>query len=190
MKKTGTDSALNVERHQRACSAYSHSQREEIESAFVSCRSPEEIAQEFGLPDWANVYQHAHAMKLFEKRRPNTREALEKIIERAGEVEVSASARRRTGLRPSQLTSEPSGCHVTAPLDDKRRAAATLRRVSSSPCARQRRRRKLFSLGPCVPPVSWFQGNASRRSFHRFSRPSRLACGSTPELRAGASSSP
>lgn len=92
MKKPGTESAVNVERHQRTCSVCSHSQRKEIESAFVSWRSPAEIAQEFGLADRANVYRHAHAMNLFEKRRRNIRAALEKIIERAGEVEVSASA--------------------------------------------------------------------------------------------------
>lgn len=38
------------------------------------------------------MYRHAHAFSLFDKRRTNVRAALEKIIEKAGEVEVSASA--------------------------------------------------------------------------------------------------
>jgi hypothetical protein len=39
-----------------------------------------------------NVYRHANALGLFEKRRRNIRAALERIIERAGDVEVTASA--------------------------------------------------------------------------------------------------
>jgi len=38
------------------------------------------------------VYRHAHATGLFAKRQRNVRAALEKIIERAGEVEVTAPA--------------------------------------------------------------------------------------------------
>jgi hypothetical protein len=38
------------------------------------------------------MYRHAHAFSLFDKRRTNVRAALERIIEKAGEVEVSASA--------------------------------------------------------------------------------------------------
>jgi hypothetical protein len=38
------------------------------------------------------VYRHAHALGLFPKRQRNVRAALEKIIERAGEVEVNATA--------------------------------------------------------------------------------------------------
>ena len=38
------------------------------------------------------VYQHAHALDLFRKRQRNIRAALEKIIEKAGEVDVNAAA--------------------------------------------------------------------------------------------------
>jgi hypothetical protein len=38
------------------------------------------------------VYRHAHAFGLFEKRKRIVRAALERIIEKAGEVEVTASA--------------------------------------------------------------------------------------------------
>jgi hypothetical protein len=69
-----------------------HGQRDEIESAFVGWRSPAAIAEEFGLADRASVYRHAHALGLVEKRRRNIRAALERIIEKAGEVDVTASA--------------------------------------------------------------------------------------------------
>jgi len=53
---------------------------------------PAAIAKEDGLADRASVYRHAHALGLFEKRQRNVRAALEKIIEKAGGVEVTASA--------------------------------------------------------------------------------------------------
>jgi hypothetical protein len=42
--------------------------------------------------DSASVYRHAHALELFQKRQRNVRAALERIIEKAGEVDVTASA--------------------------------------------------------------------------------------------------
>jgi hypothetical protein len=83
---------VNQGRHQRNCSVCAHQQREEIESAFIGWRSPAAITEEFGLADRASVYRHAHALNLFEKRKRNIRAALERIIEKAGEVDVTASA--------------------------------------------------------------------------------------------------
>lgn len=83
---------VNLGRHRRNCSVCGHAQRDEIESAFIGWRSPEKIAEEFGLADRASVYRHAHALNLFPKRQRNIRAALERIIEKAGEVDVTASA--------------------------------------------------------------------------------------------------
>jgi len=58
----------------------------------VNWKSAALIADEYGLADRMNVYRHARALELFEKRRRNIRAALEKIIEKAGEVDVNASA--------------------------------------------------------------------------------------------------
>ena len=69
-----------------------HEQRAEIESAFVGWRSPAALAEEYGLADRTSIYRHAHALGLFEKRRRNIRAALERIIEKAGDVDVTASA--------------------------------------------------------------------------------------------------
>jgi hypothetical protein len=39
-----------------------------------------------------SIYRHAHALNLIEKRRRNVRAALERIIEKAGDVVVNAAA--------------------------------------------------------------------------------------------------
>lgn len=83
---------VNLGRHQRNCTVCQHEQREEIETAFVAWRSPASLAEEFGLADRTSVYRHAHALGLFVKRQRNVRAALERIIEKAGEVDVTASA--------------------------------------------------------------------------------------------------
>jgi hypothetical protein len=79
-------------RHKRNCSVCSNPHRAEIEVAFVSWQSPAAIAEEYGLADRASVYRHANAFGLFAKRQRNIRAALERIIEQAGEVEVTSSA--------------------------------------------------------------------------------------------------
>jgi hypothetical protein len=75
----------------------------------VSWVSPDRIGKRYGVSRDA-VYRHAHALGLMEKRRRNVRSALERIIEKTGEVEVSASAvvillrrHRAPGFRPNDL---------------------------------------------------------------------------------------
>jgi hypothetical protein len=86
------ETTVSLGRHRRTCSVCRHDQREEIEAAFIGWRSPATIAEDYGLADRASVYRHAHALALFEKRGRNIRAALERIIEKAGEVDVTASA--------------------------------------------------------------------------------------------------
>jgi len=81
---------VNVVRHSNNCKICSHPKREEIEQDFVNWRSPAEIAKTHKLSDRSTVYRHAHALNLFGRRRRNLRAALERIIEKAGEVEVTA----------------------------------------------------------------------------------------------------
>jgi hypothetical protein len=83
---------ISLGRHQRCCTICQHPDCEAIETAFIAWRSPALIAEEYGLSDRKTVYRHAHALDLFPKRGRNIRAALESIIEKAGEVEVSASA--------------------------------------------------------------------------------------------------
>jgi len=83
-KIQGKSRAMSLSRHRRNCTVCSHSKCADIEAGFVSWRSPEAIAQEYGLADRASVYRHAHALGLFPKRQRNVRAALERIIEKAG----------------------------------------------------------------------------------------------------------
>jgi hypothetical protein len=91
-RERNPETTVSLGRHKRTCSVCRHEKREEIEGAFVGWHSPAAIAEEYGLADRASVYRHAHAVGLFEKRRRNIRAALERIIEKAGEVDVTASA--------------------------------------------------------------------------------------------------
>jgi len=84
--------AVNLGRHRRNCTVCAHPKCADIEADFVNWKSAALIADEYGLADRMNVYRHARALELFEKRRRNIRAALEKIIEKAGEVDVNASA--------------------------------------------------------------------------------------------------
>jgi hypothetical protein len=90
--KIGPEAAINLGRHAAECKICGHAQREEIDRDFINWRSPAAIAKQYGIKNRASVYRHAHALGLFPKRQRNVRAALEKIIERAGEVEVNAGA--------------------------------------------------------------------------------------------------
>jgi hypothetical protein len=90
--KKGPEAAINLGRHAAECKICAHAQREEIEHDFVNWRSPASIAKHYKLTNRASVYRHAHALGLFPRRQRNVRAALERIIERAGEVEVNAAA--------------------------------------------------------------------------------------------------
>ncbi|HET7442523.1 MAG TPA: hypothetical protein VFJ47_14565 [Terriglobales bacterium] len=93
--KGGTDAAgaqpVSQARHQAQCTVCAHPERAEIEQAFVNWVSPVRIATQFMVSSDA-VYRHGQAMQLMDERRRNIRAALERIIEKAGEVEVNAAA--------------------------------------------------------------------------------------------------
>jgi hypothetical protein len=91
-KEVETAEPVSLGRHKRVCTICAHEKRAEIEADFVNWKSPALIADEYGLADRTTVYRHAHALGLMAKRKRNLHAALEKIIEKAGEVEVNASA--------------------------------------------------------------------------------------------------
>jgi len=86
-----TRRSVSQGRHEARCLICAHKEREEIEQSFVAWVSPAKIAEEHGVSR-DGVYRHAHAFGLMEKRRRNVRAALERIIEKAGEVEVNAAS--------------------------------------------------------------------------------------------------
>jgi len=92
MQRLRKEKPVSIGRHRRACTICAHPERFEIEHAFVTWASPAAIAQQYGLADRASVYRHAHALQLFPKRQQNISAALERIIERVADVEVTASA--------------------------------------------------------------------------------------------------
>ena len=83
---------VNLGRHKRNCTICAHPNCEEIERDFINWKSPAAITTDYGLADRTSVYRHPHAFALFERRKRNVRAALERIIEKAGEVEVTSSA--------------------------------------------------------------------------------------------------
>src|SRR5262245_24124518 len=90
--KHRTEPPPNRGRHEAECQICRHELRIDIERAFINWISPASIAKAYGFKDRSTVYRHAHAFDLFKKRKANVRAALEAIIERAGEVEVTAPA--------------------------------------------------------------------------------------------------
>jgi len=92
MKQETTHAQGSIGRHKRYCTVCGHEKCAEIEADFIGWKSPAAIAKEFEIADRSSVYRHAYALGLFEKRKRNVRAALERIIEKAGEVEVTASA--------------------------------------------------------------------------------------------------
>ena len=91
-RETTEGKPVNLGRHKRNCTICTHPNCEEIERDFINWKSPAAITTEYGLADRTTVYRHAHALDLFIKRGRNVRAALEKIIERVGEVDVTAAA--------------------------------------------------------------------------------------------------
>jgi hypothetical protein len=94
-EKTATTTApekpVNQGRHEAQCTICSHAKREEIEQEFVGWKSPDKIAKKFRVCR-DSIYRHARAFDLVEPRRRNVRAALERIIEKAGDVPVNAAA--------------------------------------------------------------------------------------------------
>ena len=84
--------AVSIVRHRTNCSVCAHERHDEIDRDFVAWHSPIAIATEYGLSDRRVVYRHAHALGLFPKRDRNIRAALAHIIEKSGDVDVTAAA--------------------------------------------------------------------------------------------------
>ena len=90
-KQPAPEPTVNQGRHEAQCSICKHARREEIEHQFLTWASPHKIAKAFGVCR-DSIYRHARAFDLHEPRRRNVRCALERIIERAGDVRVNANA--------------------------------------------------------------------------------------------------
>ena len=83
-------SRTSLSHHQRKCTICHHPERDTIEEMFVHWHSSSSIHRRFMLRDRSTIYDHAHATGLFAKRRRNLRYALEHMIERADECDISS----------------------------------------------------------------------------------------------------
>src|SRR5271167_4589966 len=90
-KRRTSSTTVSKGRHEHQCRVCKHAHRADIEDEFVSWVSPARIAKKYGVSR-DGLYRHAHVFGLMDKRRRNVRAALERIIERAGEVDVTAAA--------------------------------------------------------------------------------------------------
>jgi len=79
-------------RHAAKCGLCNHPSRAAIEFDFLNWRNPFDLVNSYGLRSLSTIYRHAHATGLLGRRRLNMRFALERIVERVGEVPVTASA--------------------------------------------------------------------------------------------------
>ena len=100
-------------RHKRKCNVCQHPDRKAIEQDFLSWRSADQIAKDYGIADHSSIYRHAHASGLFARRANTIRLALSPIIERAMTVEVTADSVVRAVELFARLTGD--GQLINAP---------------------------------------------------------------------------
>jgi hypothetical protein len=98
--------AVNLGRHETNCQICQHPERAAIEAEFIAWKGPKKIAKDWGFRDRTTIYRHAWATGLFEKRRRNVRAALETIIERGADVEVTAAAIVQAVVAYARINSE------------------------------------------------------------------------------------
>jgi hypothetical protein len=79
----------SIDRHQRKCTVCHHPPRKEIEQEYLRWRSPAAIAREYGLTGPTTIYRHVHATGIFARRRARLRLALDPLVERVTEVNVT-----------------------------------------------------------------------------------------------------
>jgi hypothetical protein len=58
----------STSRHDRKCSVCRHRDRDEIEREFLNWRSPDSIAEDYGIAHHSSIYRHARATGLFAHR--------------------------------------------------------------------------------------------------------------------------
>jgi hypothetical protein len=87
-----SEKPVSLGRHETNCKVCQHPEKLAIEHEFISWKSPGQIAKDWKFRDRTTLYRHAWATGLMEKRKRNVRAALESIIERGTNVEVTAAA--------------------------------------------------------------------------------------------------
>ncbi|HTU35943.1 MAG TPA: hypothetical protein VMF66_19245 [Candidatus Acidoferrum sp.] len=77
-----SDAPPDFERHSRLCAVCSHPDRDAIEADFLHWRSPAQIAEDYGLPNFHPVYRHARATGLLDRRKTEVCRVMERYLEK------------------------------------------------------------------------------------------------------------
>ena len=94
-----------LKRHQRKCIICSHAERESIEEQFVNWHGPMRISIHYDL-EIRGLFRHAHATGLYTSRQQNIRSALDRVLERADQANISADGIVRTVRAYTCLTAD------------------------------------------------------------------------------------
>lgn len=89
--KNDSGNNYNKGRHEANCRICAHPEREQIENEWCAWANTTKLAKKYKVSR-DSIYRHVAAFSLREKRGKNLRAALERIIERAEDVPVNASA--------------------------------------------------------------------------------------------------
>jgi hypothetical protein len=89
--RAGRRTRADLAYHRIKCQVCAHPKRDDIEQDFLRWRSPEKLAHDYRIADHSSIYRHVHATGLYARRRKRLRDALENIMEHAGEVQPTAS---------------------------------------------------------------------------------------------------
>ncbi|MGH9709270.1 MAG: hypothetical protein ACRD37_01830 [Candidatus Acidiferrales bacterium] len=167
--------------HERKCFICWHPERETIEEMFVHWHSPMSIYTRFMLRDRSTIYDHAHATGLFAKRRRNMRCALERIIERADERDISAHGIVAAIKAYASLTASGEWVEPARRVIYTSVSAPAPQREIANPLANQNGRRAYSHalIDPSVTGDGWYTRNernsnplANRSSHGIYSAPS------------------
>jgi hypothetical protein len=111
--------------HQRQCSICDHSLREDIEQDFLDWWSAKSIVDGYALGHVSALYRHAHATGLFARRRALRIFALERIIERVCDVDVTAFSIVMAMRILNDMLEKPTSRGSRRPISPPRPAAPT-----------------------------------------------------------------
>jgi len=100
-------------RHARKCNVCQYPDRKAIEQDFLSWRSADQIAKDYGIAGLSSIYRQAQATGLIDRRANTSRLALSPIIGRAVTVEVTADSVVRAVELFARLNGD--GQLITAP---------------------------------------------------------------------------
>ena len=90
--RTRRNTIPDFDRHSRKCQLCHHPDVDLIEEAFLNWHSARTIASRFRISRIDSIYRHAHAVGLDTLRRQNVRTVVERFIEEADHVSITAAS--------------------------------------------------------------------------------------------------